>query len=57
MTWMTLKSLVVIFQALNLYSLNDLNSLNNLNGLNDLNSLISSKNLLILMVGSLPAPK
>ena len=38
-------------------SLNDLNSLNNLNGLNDLDSLISSKILLILMVGSSLAPK
>ena len=47
MTWMTLKSLGVIFQALNLCSLNDLNSLNNLNGLNDLDSLISSKKLLM----------
>ena len=51
-TWMTLKSSVVIFQALNLCSLNDLDSLNNLSGLNDLDSLISSKQLLILMVGS-----
>ena len=47
-TWMTLKSLGVIFQALKLCSLNDLNSLNNLNGLNDLDSLISSKKILIL---------
>ena len=57
MTWMTLKPLGVIFQALNLCSLNDLNSLNNLNGLDNLDSLISSKNLLILMVGSFLAPK
>ena len=34
-----------------------INSLNNLNGLNDLDNLISSKNLLILMVGSFVAPK
>jgi hypothetical protein len=47
----------VIFQILNLCSLNDLYSLNNLHGLNDLYSLISSKTLLIVMVGSSLAPK
>jgi hypothetical protein len=43
---MTLKSLVVIFQA----SLIDLSSLYNLTGLNSLYSPISSQNFLILMV-------
>ena len=41
----------------NLSGLNDLYSLNNLGGLNDLYSLISSKKLLILMIGSFLAPK
>ena len=41
----------------NLSGLNDLYSLNNLHGLNDLYSLISSKTLLIVMVGSSLAPK
>ena len=41
----------------NLSSLNDLDSLNSLSGLNDLDSLISSKILLILMVGSFLALK
>ena len=40
-----------------LCSLNDLNSFNNLSGLNDLDSLISSKNLLILMIVSSLTPK
>jgi hypothetical protein len=47
--WMTLKSSVVIFQALKPCSLFDLIGLNNLIGLTDLNSPISSKNFLILM--------
>ena len=34
----------------NLISLNDLNSLNDLSGLNGLNSLISSENLLCMML-------
>ena len=52
--WMTLKSSVMIFQAINVCSLNDLSGLNSLN---DLDSLISSKNLLILMIWSSLAPK
>ena len=55
--WMTLWTSVVIIQPWKLCSLNDLNSLNDLSGLNDLGSLNSSKNLLILMVGSFVAPK
>ena len=43
-TWMTLKSSVVIFQALNFGSLNGLYSLNNLHGLKVLYNLISWKN-------------
>ena len=54
---MPLKSSVVIFQASKLCNLNDLYSLNNFSGLNYLNSLISSKELLNLMVGSSLAPK
>jgi hypothetical protein len=45
------------FQALESLQPQDLNSLINLNGLNDLDSLISSKSLLILMLGSFPSPK
>ena len=52
--WMTLKSSVVIFQALKILQLNDLSGLD---GLNDLDSLISSTNPLIILVWSSIAPK